>query len=331
MRVELRLGGLITINGQEIVLGQTHALLESIAQERSIRAAADHLGLSYRSAWGRVIALEKALGQRVTVKTRGHGSALTEAGAALRATLGETMEAFGATLLHEEQVLAARLTLLIGYSHLPCRLALSNDPLVMSILKDVSSIEAIVVGSRQAVERLLSGEVDAAGFHAGDLDVRRVVPFEMLFRGGRYVVQPLFSREQGLMLAAGNPHSIRSMKDLPLTGARYVNRQLGSGTRQWFDRLLARASIPPSNIVGYGQEEFTHQAVAAVIASGAADAGMGVRAEAERFGLDFVPVGKEVYYLAVRPECSDTISLVCGHVAKRYMEFAGYELVSTTA
>ena len=63
----------------------------------------------------------------------------------------------------------------------------------MSILKDVSSIEAIVVGSRQAAERLLSGEVDAAGFHAGDLDVRRVAPFEMLFRGGRYVVQPLFS------------------------------------------------------------------------------------------------------------------------------------------
>jgi putative molybdopterin biosynthesis protein len=328
MRVELRLGGLITINGEEIALGQTHALLDGIAQERSIRGAADRLGLSYRSVWGRLLSLEKALGQPVALKTKGHGSVLTEAGAALRSTLGETLRGFEATLMHEERALTGRLSALLGSTPPRDRLALSNDPLLMSVLADISTIEAIVVGSREAAERLLGGKTEAAGFHAGDQDVRRTPPYDALFRDSRYVVRPLFSREQGLMLAPGNPLSIRSVKDLSRTGARYVNRQRGSGTRQWFDQLLERANIPPSSIVGYGQEEFTHQAVAAVIASSAADVGMGVRAVAERFGLAFVAIGKEIYYLAARTELSEAVGLICGCIAAKRKDFAGYAQVS---
>ena len=107
-----------------------------------------------------------------------------------------------------------------------------------------------------------------------------------------------------------------------------MNRQRGSGTRQWFDRLLERTNIPPSTIVGYGQEEFTHQAVAAVIASGAADAGMGVRAVAERFGLAFEAVGKEVYFIAARSEISEAIGLVCDRIAAKRKDFPGYAQVS---
>jgi molybdate-binding protein len=198
----------------------------------------------------------------------------------------------------------------------------------MSILRDISTIEAMVVGSQEAVERLLAGKAEAAGFHTGDQDVRRTPPYDALFRDGRYVVRPLFTREQGLMLAPGNPLSIHSVKDLARTGARYVNRQRGSGTRQWFDRLLERTNIPPSTIVGYGQEEFTHQAVAAVIASGAADAGMGVRAVAERFGLAFEAVGKEVYFIAARSEISEAIGLVCDRIAAKRKDFPGYAQVS---
>ena len=214
MRVELRLGGLISVNGEEIALGQTHALLDGIAQERSIRGAADRLGLSYRSAWGRVLSLEKALGQPVAVKTKGHGSVLTEAGAALRSALGATLRSFEAALSDEERSLAGRLATLLGGTPPRDRLALSNDPLLMSILRDISTIEAMVVGSQEAVERLLAGKAEAAGFHTGDQDVRRTPPYDALFRDGRYVVRPLFTREQGLMLAPGNPLSIHSVKDL---------------------------------------------------------------------------------------------------------------------
>jgi molybdate transport repressor ModE-like protein len=331
MRVELRLGGLISIRDEEIALGQTHALLDGIAQERSIRGAAERLGLSYRSAWGKVLKLESALGQPVAVKTKGHGSALTGAGAALRDALAQTIQSFDTALASEERALAGRLAVLVGDAPPRERWALSNDPLLMSVLGAMSSVEAAVVGSREAVERLLAGRADVAGFHAGELDIRRTPPFDSLFKDRGYLVLPVFSREQGLMLARDNPLAIRGVDDLPRTGARYVNRQRGSGTRHWFDRLLAQTGIAAQSIAGYDQEEFTHQAVAAVIASGAADAGMGVRAVAERFGLAFVTVGTEIYHLAARLELAETVELVSERVAARLTEFPGYAEASRDA
>jgi molybdate-binding protein len=121
-----------------------------------------------------------------------------------------------------------------------------------------------------------------------------------LFEDSAFEVHPLFEREQGLMLAPGNPLGLSGLSDLATKRVRFVNRQKGSGTRSWFDRLLAQAGLKPAAIRGYEIEEFTHQAVAAVVASGAADAGMGVRVAAARFGLAFLPVGRETYYLATR-------------------------------
>ncbi len=80
---------------------------------------------------------------------------------------------------------------------------------------------------------------------------------------------------------------------------RYVNRQRGAGTRVLLDYELARAGIDPDAIAGYGREEPTHLAVAAAIASGRADCGMGVLAAARAFGLDFVPVTSEPYDLVL--------------------------------
>ena len=92
----------------------------------------------------------------------------------------------------------------------------------------------------------------------------------------------------------------RLQDHLKETKARFVNRQKGSGTRAWFDRLLAEAALTSRDIAGYESEEFTHGAVGAVVASGGADAGMGVRAAAEPLGLAFLPLGRETYFLAVR-------------------------------
>jgi putative molybdopterin biosynthesis protein len=325
MPVELRLGGLVTINGHEIALGRTHALLEAIAQERSVRGAADRMRISYRSAWGRVLALEKALGHPVAVKTKGHGSVLTALGASLRDTLGATLDTFRVPLAQEERALEERLAALVGSTPDSIRLALSHDPFLMSMLEDLPNLEVSIVGSREAVERLLAGRADAAGFHAGDLDMARTSPYDALLQDRRFVVRQLFKREQGFMVSPGNPLSIRSVEDLARTRARYVNRQRGSGTRQWFDRLLERACVPSSSIVGYTQEEFTHQAVAAVIASGAADAGMGVRAVAERFNLGFTPVGQEIYHLAARIEMSAKIVSLLGEISTRLENAVGYD------
>jgi len=98
-------------------------------------------------------------------------------------------------------------------------------------------------------------------------------------------------------VARGNPLRIRDVADLARTGLRFVNRQRGAGTRAWFDRLLAEQGLQPRQIRGYEQEEYTHFAVAAAVAAGAADAGFGLRAAAAQFGLGFVAVGSELYFL----------------------------------
>ncbi|UVF22187.1 helix-turn-helix transcriptional regulator (plasmid) [Microvirga terrae] len=330
MRVELRLSGFVLVSGEKIALSRTYALLDGIRNDQSIRGAADRLGLSYRSAWDHVLNLEKTIGRPVAIKTKGHGSALNQLGNALLVALNETFSSFEVALLREEHALAMRLEALLEKAPVSGRLALSNDPLLMSVLGEIRLVEATVVGSREAVECLLAGRAEAAGFHVGDLDPRSTPPFDLLFHDRRYIVRPLFYREQGLMLAAGNPLSIFSVKDLTRTGARFVNRQPGSGTRQWFDRLLKQDDLSPSGVVGYDQEEFTHQAVAAVIASGAADAGMGVRAVAERFGLAFTALGREVYYIAAQPDLSDVVDLVCSRAAAKCEAFPGYAVLTPT-
>jgi molybdate-binding protein len=270
------------------------------------------------------VTLDAALGRPVVVKTKGHGSVLTETGVALRDALSATLEVFEASIAQEERALEERLAALTGTASPRIRLALSHDPLLMGVLEALPEIEVAVAGSRESVERLLAGRVDAAGFHAGDLDVTRTPPYDALFQKRGLVVRPLFTREQGLMLAPGNPLRVHSIEDLARSKARFVNRQRGSGTRLWFDTLLERAGLSPSDVVGYEQEEFTHQAVAAVIASGAADAGMGVHAVAERFGLDFLPIGHEVYYFAVRTELSGFLDQLNEKIAQRLGNAIGY-------
>ena len=104
------------------------------------------------------------------------------------------------------------------------------------------------------------------------------------------------------MVAKGNPKSIRDLSDLTRNGVRLINRQHDSGSRIEFDELLSGAGIDPAAIDGYQTEEFTHLAVAATVAGGMADAGYGIRAAAAHYGLDFIPLLTERYYLACRSD-----------------------------
>jgi putative molybdopterin biosynthesis protein len=106
-------------------------------------------------------------------------------------------------------------------------------------------------------------------------------------------------RKQGLLVAKNNPLDITGLTDLPRDDVRYINRQRGAGTRVLLDFHLGKLEISPESIRGYCQEEFTHLAVAAAIASGRADCGMGVAAAAKALDLDFVPLFDERYDLAI--------------------------------
>jgi molybdopterin molybdotransferase/putative molybdopterin biosynthesis protein len=106
-------------------------------------------------------------------------------------------------------------------------------------------------------------------------------------------------RKQGLMVAKGNPLGISGLVDLNRDDLHYINRQRGAGTRVLLDFHLGKLEISPESIQGYRQEEFTHLAVAAAIASGRGDCGLGVAAAASALDLDFVPLFDERYDLAI--------------------------------
>jgi putative molybdopterin biosynthesis protein len=163
-------------------------------------------------------------------------------------------------------------------------------------------IAATNVGSLGGLLALQRGETHIAGTHLLDAatgvynipDIRRTipnVPAELVH---------LAQREQGILVARGNPKSIQSLKDLTRKGVRFVNRQAGSGTRVLLDYELKKLGIDSATIAGYEREEFTHMAVGVAIASGLADAGLGVRAAANALGLDFIPVANEEYDLIIR-------------------------------
>ena len=126
------------------------------------------------------------------------------------------------------------------------------------------------------------------------------IPYIRRVLGGHeVVVVNLVYREQGLMVSRGNPKGIRSLADLTREDVSFVNRQRGSGTRILLDYELSRAGIDPDAINGYDRDEYTHTGVAAAVASGTADVGLGIMAASRALALDFVPLLKERYDLVI--------------------------------
>ena len=155
------------------------------------------------------------------------------------------------------------------------------------------------VGSLGGLVAQKRGEAHLSGTHLLDPDTGTYnVPYIHRVLGDLPVrVVTFVHREQGLIVAAGNPLGIRSLDDLPR--CRYVNRQRGAGTRVLLDYELAQRGIAPEQIDGYEREEYTHLAVAAAVASGSADCGLGIRNAAMALGLDFIPVTQERYDLVI--------------------------------
>ena len=109
----------------------------------------------------------------------------------------------------------------------------------------------------------------------------------------------LVGREQGLIVRRKNPKKIKGLDDLVEARVTFVNRQRGAGTRVLLDYHLNLKGIAPEGILGYNQEEYTHLGVAAAVASGRADCGLGIAAAAQALDLDFIPLFQERYDLVI--------------------------------
>jgi putative molybdopterin biosynthesis protein len=167
-----------------------------------------------------------------------------------------------------------------------------------------TSLTSAHVGSLGGLLALSRGEAHMAGVHLLDEATGEYnVPYVRQYLPGRAVVLvTLAHREQGLMVQPGNPKRIGSIADLARSEVRFVNRQRGAGTRLLLDHEMRRCGLAPHQISGYDREVYTHMATAAAVASGAADAGLGILAAARAMGLEFVPVARERFDLAVSEE-----------------------------
>jgi putative molybdopterin biosynthesis protein len=160
-------------------------------------------------------------------------------------------------------------------------------------------ISSAHVGSMGGIMAIKRGEAHIAGCHlldeeTGEYNVQFIQRF---LKDTPLQLINLCYREQGLIVAKGNPKKITGFEDIVQHGLTFINRQNGAGTRLLTDKVLSDAGIAPESIAGYGHEEYTHMSVAASVANGSVDAGMGIRAAANALELDFVPVAEERYDL----------------------------------
>lgn len=171
-----------------------------------------------------------------------------------------------------------------------------------------ASLSSANVGSLGGLSAIKRGEAHLAGTHLLDEEtgeynisyIKRLLPDRPV------VLVNLVYRDQGLMVTKGNPKDIHGLEDLARPDIKFINRQRGAGTRILLDYRIRQLNIDATAIHGYQREEFTHMAVAAAVASGAVDAGLGIKAAANALGLDFVPVVQERYDLCIPGEYWDT-------------------------
>lgn len=216
----------------------------------------------------------------------------------------------------------------------------SHDPMldeITDILK-ISNPDTVVssshVGSMGAIMAIKRGEAQMGAIHLLDEttgEYNNSYIAKHFPNGGVKLVKGV-KRIQGIMVAKGNPKNITSFEDMQRDDISYVNRQKGSGTRILCDYLIKDKGMDASKIYGYEREEFTHTSVAAQIATGTADAGLGIYSAAKTYDLDFIPICNEEYDLLIdenaynTPKVQDFINVLHTDELKIRLEnLGGYE------
>ena len=275
-------------------------LLRGIARTGTLTAAARACEVPYRSAWAVLEEAGEALATPLVTLVRGRGATLTPLAQRWITLDDEARGALdGRSLTVEPPSAGARKPERVPT---PLKVAASHD-IALAQLKDrwrvAHGIALEFRGSGASLDAFQAGRAELAGIHV-EIDASASDPLLARLDPSRDALLRFHTREQGLILPRGNPKRVRTLADLASKRLAIVNRQSASGTRFLFDRLLAREGVDPAALAGYSNEEFTHAAVAATVASGRADAGFGIRAAAAQFGLAFLPLATERYLFACR-------------------------------
>lgn len=220
-------------------------------------------------------------------------------------------------------------------------LCIGSHDMSIDILTDIlqrkSSIRLLSsnVGSMGGIMSLQRNETHMAGIHLLDeeSETYNIAFLKKFLLNTPWILVNLVKREQGLLVAKGNPLGIKGIKDLKEKNIRYLNRQRGAGTRILFDYLLEKAGISSDEIYGYQREEYTHLAIGAAIKNDAADAALGIYASARVMDLDFIPIVEEKYDLCLltdnlnEDKINILIDCIKSHEFKQNLDrFGGYNL-----
>jgi len=283
--------------------------LQAVATHGSISGAARGLGLSYRHVWGELKRWESELGNDLIVWEKGQPAQLSEFGAKLmwaerqaQARLSPQIEALRSDL---ERAFAVAFddsahVLTFYASHDTALATLRDYARSQERVHGPLHLDIRFTGSVDAIRALNEGRCVMAGFHTqvqpavGSLAERTYKP---LLQPGLHKIIGFAQRTQGLIVAPGNPLALSSLRDLQRSGARFVNRALGTGTRVVLDELLAQNGLTAADVAGYEHTEPSHAAVAQAVAAGQANAGLGIEVAAHARGLGFVPLVQERYHL----------------------------------
>jgi molybdate transport repressor ModE-like protein len=272
-------------------------LLREVQRGKTIQSAAEALDVSYRTLWNQLKVAEKALGTPLLLSTKGHGSKLSPAAESFLNSVAEMERRFDRVSQDEVRRLSGELSSWMDPRPVRWVCCSSSDPLIEQVIDGLAHIDYQTMGSGQALERLLSGEADIAGFHLPDQD--SLLQVQAHLKSAGMMAYPVMRRTQGLMVAKGNPLRIKKLADLARPEVRFINRQKGAGTRLLLDTLIEKEGIRSDRIRGYRHEEFTHTAVATAIVAGTADAALGLKYIAAQFRLGFIPLEEETFYLAM--------------------------------
>ncbi|MDD5724127.1 MAG: helix-turn-helix transcriptional regulator [Syntrophales bacterium] len=167
------------------------------------------------------------------------------------------------------------------------------------------------VGSLRGIQSLSQKKGQACCTHI--LDVKtgeyNLPVLERLLSPGRYVVVNLWYRKQGLIVKKGNPLGIRVLENIVEKGARFINRNVGSGTRVLLEHMMGEKGLDGKNISGFADEEDSHMEMALKILFGDADVGLGIEYVTHLLGLDFIPLKEERFDLVVPEELWPTVTI----------------------
>lgn len=326
-------------SGTVLDLSAVLRVLAAVDATGNIAGACQACGLSYRHAWGLLRNAEKEFEAALIETSRRQGTKLTNFGQHLiwanrrmDARLMPTLESMASELQEE-------LERLYPESQQRLRLHASHGFAVEGLMQlangmDMSPLELRYRTAIEALASLDRGECDLAGFQVpeGEFELPILKRYGPWLDPERHRLIHLAVRNTGMFVKPENPKNIVSVADLVKPDVRFVNRQIGSSTRYLVGVMLEQLNIDKNKVLGFDSSEFTHMAIAAHIASGMADVGIGVETAAWRCGLAFIPIVKERYFFAVHrdnlamPQMQRLLDLMNGAQYQAYVsQLVGYD------